>query len=254
MSWVGPVATSRADSGVEAGDHPSKRAGEEFLWGISPLLIVGICWFIFNCVRSPLLVYREEAGKAKQRVDQAETRATQAESALAQEKDKAQPKFELNWAPPSIGEGVIITNGYEEKVADIYIQVSVLNRGAPSVINGCKGIVRLKDGSQLESLSYEPAEAHISMRVPHGRISLPTSPSLIKVWANTPIPTGGRGFGYILFKFPSGTKGKMSGPGGAFILKIWDIAGKEYKTEIPWSAATGPTNDVFSLPGMPPVR
>lgn len=162
----------------------------------------------------------------------------------------SQPKFEIEVASAAIGEGYEVEHGQRENFADLYVQVSVLNHGAPSVINGCKVILHLLDGSELESIPFEPRKASIHVQGPRGLDLLPTSPSLLKVWSNTPIPTGGRGIGYVLFKFPSGTKKRFEGPGGKFIIKIRDVNGNIYTSETAWTGSH--PKEVTSLPGMEP--
>lgn len=231
------------------------KAWERFLLIVAPTGLVACLLFIFNLCRSPLLVYRAQQGTVQQaeaRVKQVENEKKVIASDLEQEKDKSRPKFEIGWASPTVGEGYEIMHGHRGNFTDVYLQVSVLNHGAPSVINGCKGIAHLIDGTELEAIPYEPSAAYIHVHGPYGLDLLPTSPSLLKIWSITPIPTGGRGIGYVLFKFPSGTKKKFEGPGGKFIIKVWDISGKESQSEILWS--NNPPKEILSLPGMAPMR
>jgi hypothetical protein len=180
--------------------------------------------------------------------------ATQETQTVQKKLDElSQPKFDLFWAPPVIGEGLESERGHRYHFCDLYLQVSVLNNGAPSVIRDCKGFLRLKDGTQLEGLLWEPAEMQLKAITTRGPRSLPTGPLLLKIWGITPIPTGGRGVGYVLFRFPSGTAERFMGPGGDIILKLWDRAGKEYKLENPWSPTSTPEY-VMTLPGMNEAR
>jgi hypothetical protein len=234
------------------------RAWEEFLWGIAPLAIFAICLFVFNCFRSPHLVYQAEHEKAQQLIQQADTHAKQAEhdketlsEELRQEKDKSQPKFEIVTAVTVFGEGNLQENGRKKYFSNAYLQVGVLNHGAPSVIKDWKEFVRLTNGTVLEGhlLIGDEKHIHMSTNGPRGRTELPIYPSLVSTWSVTPIPTGGRGVGSVIFIFPLGTKAQVEGPGGAIILKLWDIGGKEYVAEVPWQAVKS-DQEIYTLPGM----
>lgn len=230
-----------------------ERTVEDFLWIIGPFAIIVLVVFIFNLFRSPYLVYRADHENEQRLFQTIENRAQSAEQALQQERDKNSPKFELSWASSVIGDGVLIENGRRTNYTELYLQIGVLNRGAPSVIKEWKGLLRLTDGKELEGrlLLGNDKSIHTPVETKHGRIELPISPNLIPKWSITPIPTGGRGVGSVVFLFPPGMKEKMEGPGGAFVVKLWDMNGKEYKIEAPWQKFEIPDiHDINALPGM----
>jgi hypothetical protein len=161
------------------------------------------------------------------------------------------PEFELTWTAATIGEGDFEEGRHKIRLTSSYIQIAVLNHGAPSVIKECKGSVRLTDGTELEGkLLLSSRNLTVNQWV--GRTKLPMSPSLISGWSSVPIPTGGRGVGSVIFMFPAGTKTKADGPGGVLIFKIVDIEGREYKIEAPWQKSQTPDfgSMVPALPGM----
>jgi hypothetical protein len=172
---------------------------------------------------------------------------------LEQEKDKSRPKFEIVTAGQAIGDAVLTESGKSAYFTDAYLQVAVLNHGAPSVIKEWKEFITLKDGTELEGrlLMGTEKSIHSSVNGPRGRVELPIYPSLISVWSITPIPTGGRGVGSVIFLFPQGTKAKFEAQGGIVTLKLWDVSGKEYDSVVPWKAPQ-PNQEVYMLPGMGP--
>jgi hypothetical protein len=225
---------------------------------IVPMGIMVLAVFAFNLLRSPYLIYRATHETATSILQQSKTYTNQLEQEkrtlgreLEQERDKSQPKFEIVTAAASIGEGDLLENGKRIYFGDTYLQVAVLNHGAPSVIKEWKGFVRLKNGTELEGrlLMGREKNIHMTANGPRGRVELPIYPSLITIWSITPIPTGGRGVGSVIFVFPRGTKVQAEGPGGAVVLKLWDISGKEYRAEVPWQAPP-PNQEVYMLPGM----
>jgi hypothetical protein len=230
---------------------------EDFLWISLPLLIIVMSVFIFNLFRSPYLIYRAEHEKARQLIQGAETRAQSAELALEQERDRNSPNFELSWTSSVIGDGTMVKDGEKTYYTESYLQVGVLNHGAPSVIKDWKGLIRLADGTELEGTLLVGSErnVHVPVKTKNGRVELPISPSLISQWSNTPIPTGGRGVGSVMFLFPPGQREKMQGGMGALVLKLWDINNKEYRIEIPWKKQELlEPHEIFQLPGMNPSR
>lgn len=171
---------------------------------------------------------------------------------LDAERDRNSPKFELSWATPVVGTGTVTSRrGVRSSFSDFYIQIAVLNHGAPSVIKDCQGFARLSDGTvvQGELLIGNEKNIHVSV----GSQELPVAPELMPVWSITPIPRGGRGVGSVIFKLPAGLRKKLEGPGAAIKVELWDIAGKEYDVTVPWQKVTGPglpEGVTSSLPGM----
>jgi hypothetical protein len=201
---------------------------EEFRWFLWVLGGACIIWGFYAAWRDQ----HEIAEKAQQKLE-----------------ELTKPNFELSWAAATIGEGDFEQGNEKINLSSTYIQVAILNHGAPSVIKEWKGLVHLTDGTELEGNLVLPSPG-VTMNQWVGKARLPQSPSLIPIWSNTPIPTGGRGVGSVVFWFPAGTKAKVEGPGGVLIYKFWDVAGREYKIEIPWQKGimTGPA--VPALPGM----
>src|SRR5712692_8870934 len=109
--------------------------------------VIVLCVFIlilgFHMARDSYREWRH----AEDRAHQVEQEKQSISTELAREKDHSQPKFEIVTAAATIGEGNLQENGKRTYFGDTYLQVAVLNHGAPSVIKECKEFVRLTNGT-----------------------------------------------------------------------------------------------------------
>lgn len=161
------------------------------------------------------------------------------------------PQFEIDTPSVIIGVGSRTINGHKIPINTISFKMSVLNHGAPSVIRSWKCFLQSKEGVVVEGIEMEDDKMHLMVNGPYGEVPISTNPSFLKTWSVTPIPTGGRGVGFLAFQFPAGTKEKMYAPGGQVILKLWDMANVEYTVNVPWDPP--PPGDIkydYSPPGM----
>jgi hypothetical protein len=160
------------------------------------------------------------------------------------------PNFKISQGNTIISDARIVYGGNEEKATTMFIPLSVMNQGAPSVINGWKLFCKLKDGTELEGVAYLPAQAQLSFKGPKGEpILIPTASSLFKKGIENPIPTGGQTSGFMMFRFPGDLSAKMTESGTVFTLRIFDISGREYNTEMPMGTGK-PVTEFMTIPGV----
>ena len=170
-------------------------------------------------------------------------------SELQQERDRNNPKFKVDWLNPVVGRGVKIDHGHRRTYTETYLQVSVLNQGADSVIKEWKETLKLKDGREVEGELIYGGSIHVPVDTLNGRIELPISPSLIEKWSTVPIQRGGRGIGSVIFLFPQ--QDEKNYRGGTIILKLWDINSGKYEIEAPL-AKENQLGELRTMPVMGP--
>ncbi len=147
------------------------KAWERFLLIVAPAGLIAILLFGFNLCRSPLLVYRAQQGAVQQaeaRVKQVEAEKKVIATDLEREKDKSQPKFELGWGTSIIGNDVVVRGNHKERHTHIFLPVTVLNHGAPSIIKGLRVTAKLKDGRELEGSAFIPSQPEFVFHMPDG--------------------------------------------------------------------------------------
>jgi hypothetical protein len=215
------------------------RAWEDFLLLFAPAGVLAVILFIFNGLRSPYLVYKKERDSAQQIVTQLESRARDAEQKLAVEMDKSQPKFEIGWATAILGNDTLTnkTTGATEHHTHVFLPVTVLNHGAPSIIRNLRMAVALKDGRSFEGYPFLPNQKELVFNLPDGPIKFSTESSLMKKGTANPIPTGGQADGFIYYEFPPGLLQDFYDPETVFTLEVKDINRKVYAVKIPGGPA-----------------
>jgi len=206
-----------------------------------------VCFFAFAYSGLAIMI----SGGSEKSAPDASTRPS-AVNPNPETKEKISEKgFEVANLPPSTGEGYLDQDGRREYLSNVYIQVAVLNHGTPSIIKDWKGLLRLQDGTLVEGVVMKVGTMNVAVNGPNGPVRMPTSPMLLEPWSRKPIPTGERVVGCLIFKFPPGMSKKIAGPGGAFILKLWDDQGRETTLDLPWEEHK--VTDILSLPGMDPI-
>jgi hypothetical protein len=225
-------------------EDASKRVGEEFLWGIGPLVIVAIGLFIFNCIRSPYLVYRG----IESRTNQIEQEKNNLASELEKEKDKSRPKFEVTTGTAIIASPVFFyTVAVKTSATLMIIPVFVFNHGAPSVIRDIRVFVRFKDGRETRGQLYLPNNKELILRGPEGPVSFPRSSSII-FKTSTPIPSGGQADGFASFQFPGDLMKDMRENAESINLEVLDVNTTVWKMQMPRTDIS-PKN-FYPTPGM----
>jgi uncharacterized membrane protein len=216
--------------------------------GLLIAFVAFVLVFLWRFINRPYEHWKAE----NEQVKALEQEKKSLEAELEKERDRNSPKFELSWAAATAGNATFIgTDGSKSQFSDFYLQIGVLNHGAPSVIKEWKGLARFNDGTIVEGQLLVGSQKNIHVRM-HGQ-ELPLEPQLIPTWSVIPIPTGGRAVGSVIFKLPAGLKEKLEMQGAAFVVKLWDISGREYLIEIPYAkvAESGlPAGLTPSLPGM----
>ncbi len=231
------------------------KAWERFLLIVAPAGLIAILLFVYNLCRSPLLVYRAQQGAVQQaeaRVKQVESEKKEIATNLEQEKDKSQPKFELGWGTSIIGNDVVVRGNHKERHTHIFLPVTVLNHGAPSIIRGLRVTAKLKDGRELEGSAFIPSQPEFVFHMPDESLKFSTSASLAARGTANPIPTGGQVDGYVFYEFPPDILKELRDPATLFILQVTDIAGNIYQGRITMS---GPKPTQMSTsPGLLPLH
>jgi hypothetical protein len=178
--------------------------------------------------------------------------AAKAETEKANKKfeEQTQPKFVLGWGQSILGDGVISYGKRSETNTHIFFTVTVINRGAPSIITSIRLSAKLKDGKILEGSGYIPSQPEVVFHMPDGPIRFSTSTSLAARGTANPIPTGGQADGYVFFVFPPGLKAELIDPATVFTLEVKDVANNAYEAKI---LNTGPrATHMATSPGVLP--
>ncbi len=233
-------------------DDAHSRVIEEFLWVIGPLVIFAVGVFFVNVIRSPFLVYRQESSMSRQQIGALQERAAVAEKELAEEKDHDRPKFEIGWGTVIVSDLTEVSGGQQQKYTSMFVAVTVINRGAQSIIKAMKVLAKLKDDKQIEGTLYIPTrQKELTFHLPNGEpIKYSVSSALAIRGTASPIPNGGQADGYVFVTFPAGLLDELSKPPTVFILEIQDVTGKTYHVEIPITGIKG--TRMFSYPGLLP--
>jgi hypothetical protein len=204
-----------------------QRAREDFLLIVAPLALLGLSLFIFNLARSPFLVYRNTEHSLQQRVQKLEQDNQICAKALAEEKDKSQPKLTLNIDQLAVGEWHA---GALPRETGVLVFASLTNDGAPSIAEGWRLEVALPDGRSVKLPSVYMS--------PHTTSSgrgwkMDNDPLYEK--AMTPIERGAKPRGTLLFLTTAFTYKEMKEVGTKYILNCIDIHGKGVQGELTWT-------------------
>jgi hypothetical protein len=242
------------------GHEAAKTKVEDyFIFSLAPLGGFVALLFVYNLIRSPYLVYTAEFAKAKQSLANVQQHANALEqekatlvSELAIEKDKSQPKFELGWGTSILGNDVVVRGNHKERHTHIFLPVTVLNHGAPSIIKGLRVTAKLKDGQELEGSAFIPSQPEFVFHMPDESLKFSTSASLAVRGTANPIPTGGQVDGYVFYEFPPDILKELGDPATLFILQVTDIAGNTYQGRITM-AGPKPTQ-MSTSPGLLPLH
>jgi len=222
------------------------RASEDFYLILAPSIVLAVGLFLFNCVRSPLLVYRAEQEKVRQAnarwkdVDD-EKKAISAE--LERERDKSQPKLvgEINF----YGVGTVPEFGSK---TGIVVSATISNLGAPTIAKVWTLLVILPDGRQMTPLR-EMIPKTIVFYTHRGPRRFYQQDALYNKTL-TPIPTGGAESGILLFVAPAGTTTQdIFQPGTKIVLGFYDVANKPYSCS---HTSTGVQSEFQYVPGTRP--
>ena len=167
------------------------------------------------------------------------------EDELEKERDRSKPKFEISTGTLVISDAVITYPYAKEKHASVTIPVTVVNRGAPSVIRQIKLIAELTDGTKIDGGDpFVPTMQELTIHGPKGPLHYPVSASLVSTGTRNPIPTGGEADGWVMFNFRPELFGRMKEKGVTFVLRIWDVDKNISEAAI---QMTGVSADDFSI-------
>jgi hypothetical protein len=157
------------------------------------------------------------------------------------------PDFELSRGSFVISNMVETHGDVTRKHAIVFVPLSILNHGAPSVIAGWTMKATLTDGTQVTG---DPFGIHQPLIFPRkdGPITFSTDQSLFKKGTSSPIPTGGMVEGFVLFIFPDETKDRLQSKGTVITLTLEDSIHHPYTLEI---KPTG-INDADAYMAVPP--
>jgi hypothetical protein len=168
-------------------------------------------------------------------------------TAEAKLEELTRPRFEISYGTIAVGEmHAVSENRKKDKHTAFFLPVTVLNRGAQSVIRGWTLTAQLPDGTKLQGSPFIPAEFTFK-----GMTFSPSS-SLFRRGTASPIVNGGQADGFVMFVFPAGLADKMAAKGSSFSLKLYDITNKEYEVRLSMEGV--PATEFLSPPGIRPDR
>ena len=229
------------------------RAWDDVVWIIAPMIILAIGIFIFNLLRSPVLVYRAE----QEKVEEVKTKARELDNALLSladklriEQDRNRPIFEVTCGTSIMGNDTLTDGKTTEYHTHVFLPVTVLNHGAPSIIRNLRFTATLKDGRAFEGFHFIPTQKELVFNMPDGHLAFLTTDSLISRGTVTPIPTGGQADGFIYYEFPAGLLNDFHDPETIFSLEVKDIASNIYILKVPGGRSEG---KMATSPNLRPI-
>jgi hypothetical protein len=214
------------------------RAWEDFLLIFAPAGVIAVSILLFNCIRSPYLVYREEHEKAQQLVQQADTRAGLAEqekknlaAQLEKSKPNLQPKVDITFVAPA----------GDRTNAIIGVLGKIENLGAPGTVEDLWLDLRFDDGRMINGeLAASPENkqrVYLGKNVQGKKAFLSGS----EYWANKRseiIPTYGHVDGFLMALVRNITMQEILTKKRVIVLTCSDITGAKHSTERSFGTGT----------------
>ena len=137
--------------------------------------------------------------------------------------------------------------GLTEKGVWFICMVSVANTGAPSICEGYSLGIVMPDGNKFDTKRMM-LQTNPNLNFSGGRaFTLSKMDFLAAKTASTPIGTGAKVHGYLIFMLSGVAKSLVSVPGTKITLTCQDIRGKLLETSM---ALTGKNDDPSVIPGM----
>jgi hypothetical protein len=216
-----------------------EKAYDDLLLTLLPLAVVAFALFIFNCIRSPYLVYCTQHGYAKQRIEDADQRAASAEKTkveleaqLRETKPNLQIEIVDDWVGPAgdkdnavVGMYTRISNsGASGSLADFWIDVDVDGK----ILHG-----------QIAPISPNLKAVNFGRNIQGKLMYLPAS----KYWLSQSlqIPRNEDREGFLMALVKGTTKKEMMDKKAALIFKCSDAAGGKFSSQVVAGAGSDET-------------
>jgi hypothetical protein len=166
------------------------------------------------------------------------------------------PEFELTYGTLVIGRENYAVGGKPYQYSTVFLPVTVLNHGAPSVVRRWRMMATLPNGEVYTGRPFVPSSPIHGPNIfklmggAEGPISIPIDSSLFLTGTAKPIPQGGQASGYVMFIFPIEILGQMQTIGTMLDFTLYDVSDKPYHQSIPAGGKSDAT--FYGVPGMHP--
>jgi hypothetical protein len=130
----------------------------------------------------------------------------------------------------------------------IFVPLSILNHGAPSVVSKFRMSVSFQGGETVQGIPLVMADSIVLPPPNSAPITFTPDQSLFKKAVAQPIPTGGIVGGFVLFLFPEEFNEQLRSAGTVISIVLEDSVHREYKVDL--KSGQNPAGIGMSVPSV----